>query len=872
MSIYLAAQVAVYHHLLARHAQDDAFRFSMRKKFRQNPSTEQGLFAGTAPVFSFSLWHVPISSSFFRKEVISYVIRVKGNATFELSAEVSLPKEQYVGSGTGYVSNSNLSYGLLTELLKHDDDAAGPRWRVRLRAADSQQQQLEYAFAPSALPSIPALLKALDEVLEATITGIDAAMARYARETPAWIGQRISPAEFDLMREQVEQRYADLLVGHFPPPVISTRNYWTAQIEARPAAWAEFRRLGIVRPLFYQLLTSPANGSGDGSKSLNQVRAGDLIIVTRGPRRVLGVGMATGQFTHDSEQPPHFCPVDWVIITPVELTGSPFTTGSMPWNRTTKWPQIQEAYAQLSSPPPGLEQLIRGEVSVADANSASDEITVSEPDSAAIQGSSPNYWAIGAGEGGTFWNSWQAEGLMSIGWEAVGDLRRYATDEPLRQALKQHYGSGTTHDNNTLACWQFCREIRPGDYVVVKIGRRKILGVGKVMGDYYFEPARPVHSNVRPMHWLLTGWWEDKAGPGVPTKTLTSITGYHTFLKPILAELAEPKHLQPIEVAVDAQAQAKRLEVLKQRLRPALDSLPRPAPPPLPPYALAQAEQDFFLSTDQIRHLQAALRRKKNLIVQGPPGVGKTYVARRLAWLQMGEQDPSRVQLVQFHQSYSYEDFIRGWRPTESGGFELANGVFVDFVRRAQHDPDRDYFFLIDEINRGNLSKIFGELLLLLEADKRHPDFALPLTYRKPGEAPFYVPPNLYVIGTMNTADRSLALVDYALRRRFTFVDLIPMLGDKLRQHLVAGQIPEELAADILTRVAALNLTIKEDKNLGSGFLIGHSYFCTPLAGETPADWWAAIVSHDLAPLLREYWFDSEAKASKAIAALHGPA
>ncbi|UOR00228.1 AAA family ATPase (plasmid) [Hymenobacter sp. 5317J-9] len=635
-------------------------------------------------------------------------------------------------------------------------------------------------------------------------------------------------------------------------PAPKKRNYWATQVEASPEVWLQFRQQGVVRPLFHQLLTSPAtegNGNGDGSQLLAQVQPGDVVIVTRGPRRVLGIGQATGHFAHDNGQPPHYCPVEWLVTTPVDLTGTPFNTGSMVWNRTSQWAAILEAYAQQNPPPAGLAKLEQpgpDEVAEPVAN-----YTSPAPEPAF----SPNYWAIGAGEGGTFWKAWQAEGVMSIGWEALGDLRQYANDEELRHALKQHYGGDTTHNNNMLACWQFCHEIRPGDYVVVKIGRRKILGIGQVTGDYAFDTARTVHNNIRAVNWLLEGWMEDKAGPGVPTKTLTSITSYHTFLKPILAELAEATHLKQIG----------KPQPLPPAEKPVVPSPPRP-------YTLAEAEQDLFLSTAQIQHLQAALKRKKNIIVQGPPGVGKTYVARRLAWLQMGVQDNRRVQLVQFHQSYSYEDFIRGWRPTATNGFELADGVFVDFVQRAHDDPKQDYFFLIDEINRGNLSKIFGELLMLLEADKRNATYALPLTYRKPREAPFFVPPNLYIIGTMNTADRSLALVDYALRRRFTFVDLVPMLGDKLRQQLIGNHIPEEMAADILTRVAALNLAIKEDKNLGSGFLIGHSYFCTPLGEETPAAWWEAIVSHDLAPLLREYWFDSETKANKAIAALHGPA
>ena len=838
MSIYLAAQVAVYHHLLARHAQDDTFRFSMRQAFNKEPNTGQGLFIGTekSGYFAFTLWYVPLGFPGLAMDLISYIIRLQPNGQFRLRAEVLLPHEAPPAEATGWHPNTALSRDLVWELQRQTWPAP-----VQWVAAPATNKMLQLSYqAAKNLPDIPELLAALDALLQATMPGIDAAVAAHAAKTPAWTGSRYSAEQFAQMQAKVEKKCAGLLAGHLPNPAASTRNYWTAQVEASPEAWAQFRRQGLVRPLFGQLLTSPANGSGDGSQLLAQVQPGDIVVVTKGPRRVLGVGMATGQFAPDKEQPPYYCPVEWLLTKPVELTGSPFMTGSLVWNRTTKWPEIQELYKIL------------GPVPVALTETSASQLTLAKTP-ANLLATTTNYWAVGAGEGGKYWQEWQNQGVMSIGWEKLGDLQQYSTNEQVRQALKQHYGGDTTHDNNTLACWQFCREIKPGDYIIVKIGRRKILGIGKVTGEYQYQPAQLAHSNTRRVTWLVVGRW-DKPGAGVPTKTLTNITSYVAFLKPIVAELSTPKHLQVI-----GQIQ------------------PTPLPeivvaPPLPPYSLAQAEQDLFLPTDQIEHLQAALRRKKNLIVQGPPGVGKTYVARRLAWLQMGEQDPSRVQLVQFHQSYSYEDFIRGWRPTEQGGFELANGVFVDFVRRAQHDPERDYFFLIDEINRGNLSKIFGELLLLLEADKRSSDYALPLTYRREGEAPFYVPPNLYVIGTMNTADRSLALVDYALRRRFTFVDLVPMLGDKLRQHLIDSQIPEELAGDMLTRVAALNLTIKEDKNLGAGFLIGHSYFCTPLTGETPAAWWDAIVRHDLAPLLREYWFDNENKAGKAIAALHGPA
>src|SRR5690606_1428410 len=185
-------------------------------------------------------------------------------------------------------------------------------------------------------------------------------------------------------------------------------------------------------------------------------------------------------------------------------------------------------------------------------------------------------------------------------------------------------------------------------------------------------------------------------------------------------------------------------------------------------YTLDDALDGLFLSRDQFTYILDQLGRKRNVILEGPPGVGKTFIAKRVAWALLGEKDPSRVEMVQFHQSYAYEDFVQGWRPAEAGGFDLRNGIFYEFCERAAgDDPERPYVFIIDEINRGNLSKVFGELLMLIEGDKRGPDFAIPLTYSRAREERFYVPRNLYVLGMMNTADRSLAMVDYALRRRF---------------------------------------------------------------------------------------------------------
>lgn len=247
-----------------------------------------------------------------------------------------------------------------------------------------------------------------------------------------------------------------------------------------------------------------------------------------------------------------------------------------------------------------------------------------------------------------------------------------------------------------------------------------------------------------------------------------------------------------------------------------------PAPRVNEPYA-AYTKTDFlkdvYMSEDKYDRLVSVMKRKKNMILQGAPGVGKTFAAERLAYSMLGKKDTSHVSLIQFHQNYSYEDFIMGYRPTENG-FALTPGVFYEFCQKAQQHPREDYFFLIDEINRGNMSKIFGELLMLIENSYR----GKPVTLSSNGES-FTVPKNLYVIGMMNTADRSLAMIDYALRRRFSFIELEPGFeteGFKAYQKGLGNEILDKLVA----AVERLNEEIKNDSSLGKGFCIGHSYFC----------------------------------------------
>lgn len=276
-----------------------------------------------------------------------------------------------------------------------------------------------------------------------------------------------------------------------------------------------------------------------------------------------------------------------------------------------------------------------------------------------------------------------------------------------------------------------------------------------------------------------------------------------------------------------------------------------------------------FLSESELNQGIDRLRSKKNLILQGAPGVGKTFVARKLAYALMEEKDPSRVEIVQFHQTYSYEDFIRGYRPLpdQAGTFGLQDAVFYKFCKRAQVDPDRSYVFIIDEINRGNLGQIFGELLMLIEADKRGPSFAVPLIYQREDEPRFFVPANVHLIGLMNLADRSLAIVDYALRRRFAFITLAPRYSTSIfRQWLTDRRMKPDLVELVASRMIALNHEIADDPLLGENYQVGHSFFC-PKGEDFSAlsrTWYEDIVETEIIPLLKEYWFDNAKRVEQA--------
>lgn len=439
-----------------------------------------------------------------------------------------------------------------------------------------------------------------------------------------------------------------------------------------------------------------------------------------------------------------------------------------------------------------------------------------------------HYWIYSPGDGAACWDEFYDAGIMGIGWDKIGDLSVFNSKEEMKQAMKEKIDPSKPYKNAAHATWQFANEMKAGDIVFAKKGMHRVVGRGVVESGYEFDPARSQYKNIRKVKWTHKGEWQH---PGQAVmKTLTDITVYTDYVEKLNA-LFESEIEDDIEEPVEVD---------------------------LKPYDADMFLEEVYMDKAKYDTLVALVKKKKNVILQGAPGVGKTFAAKRLAYSIMGVKDPSRVMMVQFHQSYSYEDFIMGFRPTQEGGFELKRGAFYDFCKSAEVDSeDTPYFFIIDEINRGNLSKIFGELLMLIETDKR--GIELKLLY---ADEKFSVPRNVYIIGMMNTADRSLAMMDYALRRRFAFFEMDPRFHTKGFRKYQKG-LQSEKFNKLIDRVEALNVEIASDESLGEGFCIGHSYFCE--LKETSDQTLSGIVEFELAPLLKEYWFDESSKAKNWI-------
>ena len=432
-----------------------------------------------------------------------------------------------------------------------------------------------------------------------------------------------------------------------------------------------------------------------------------------------------------------------------------------------------------------------------------------------------HYWTYSPGNGAVYWDEFYNAGIMAIGWDSIGDLQAFDSKDAMKQKMKETIDSNNSYVNDAHATWQFANEMKQGDIIFAKKGMHRIVGCGMVTSDYKYDPSRKYYKNIRNVKWTHKGEWQHSVK--IAMKTLTDITSYTDDVEKLNALFKS-----------DMDDDVEEQEIT------------------YPPYDAEKFLEEVYMDEKNYHNLVALIEKKKNVILQGAPGVGKTFAAKRLAYSIMGVKNKERVKMVQFHQSYSYEDFIMGFRPTGIG-FELKKGVFYNFCKTAEIDSENDYFFIIDEINRGNLSRIFGELLMLIENDKRGVE--LQLLY---SDEMFSIPANVYIIGMMNTADRSLAMLDYALRRRFAFYEMKPGFEtDGFREYRMS--LNSTKFDNLINCVEDLNGVITADESLGEGFCIGHSYFCN--LKEATDQVLSGIIEFELIPLLREYWFDEPVKA-----------
>ena len=632
------------------------------------------------------------------------------------------------------------------------------------------------------------------------------------------------------------------------------RGYWLYVPGEGAGKWDEFRTAGIMA-LNWDRIGDPTSypneeaviealeaGYGDwggrptGAAGMirdftRTMRPGDVVYARRGPTEIIGRGVVRSEFRYDDARPAYRCvrDIEWTHV------------GSWPLDRRVGAVSLQRVTENTSYNPAQLESLFRDR-NASGASTASARAQ-GVGDSNQAKKHELQHWLYTPGEGAARWEEFRTAGIMALNWDRVGDLAAFPDKESLLDALYTHYGDwGGRPRKAADSVWDYIHAMKPGDIVYVRRSFNEIVGRGVVRSDYRYDEDRSSFRAVRDVEWTHVGSWplEQRIGR-LMLQRLTENTKY------------TPDQLNALIGIEDSHSSAS---VDERRGNNDLDEADEH-------YTSADFLDEVFLRPEDVEQMLGLLRRKKNLILQGAPGTGKTFAAKRLAYALMGQTDDSRVEVVQFHQSTAYEDVVVGLRPTAEGGFAAAEGVFARFCRRAAADPGRDYVFIIDEINRANISKAFGELLMLIEAEHRGEALRLPVS----GEL-LSVPKRLHIIGMMNTADRGLALIDYALRRRFAFFEMRPALDHPgfLRHVEAVGSSRLEALVDVVRR---LNQRIAEDEALGPGFQIGHSYLCLPAGSpENPAGTDAdvtSVVRYELEPLVREYWFDNPAAMDESI-------
>lgn len=487
-------------------------------------------------------------------------------------------------------------------------------------------------------------------------------------------------------------------------------------------------------------------------------------------------------------------------------------------------------------------------------------------------------WLIGSGAEGIWAKQFEREQRIFVGFpgdeegKRLGSLALLSKDQ-IRERMVEM--TGDPNPMNYVHCaWQFAHEMQEGDLVIVRKGNARILGFGEIAGPYEYVERDQRMQHSRAVRWRQMA--EVKLPPDylMATKTLTEISRYAGFADVMLGRRTAAA-LSSLDksgrLGTDETERYFAEHPFAARSRSQADASSERS---VQVVTLKDIAEDAFVDEELLKQIDQAIDRKRAVVLQGPPGTGKTWLARRLAQRWTG--DPALVTAVQFHPAYQYEDFVRGLRPTKTGGFEVQDGVLVKVVELARNNKGKKYVLLIDEINRANVAKVLGETLSLVEADKRSPQYAVELGLARDGESRFWLPDNLAIVATMNTADRSIAMVDYALRRRFAFFTLPPafakpdLFREWLQRELLESDEAEassgELRAqkqqiqDVVDRIvhamAEVNKRIAASRLLGEGFVLGHSFFCAVQATGSPVDWMRQIFREEIVPMLREYAAD----------------
>ncbi len=439
-----------------------------------------------------------------------------------------------------------------------------------------------------------------------------------------------------------------------------------------------------------------------------------------------------------------------------------------------------------------------------------------------------NHWVIACGINSNQWDNFKNNNLIAIGWDNLGDLSKFKSKQEIFDKLKDERSEGDPDPrNDALCCYDFVNSMKVNDLVFVKKGTSKLVAYGKIIGDYKYDENLGEYRNIRSVEWINIK--ENEIDP-ITGKTLTNFNKYPETVEKYLKLMANDNN--------------KDLE-------------------------LNELKNTFF-SEEFFNNIIDTLKVKKNIILQGPPGTGKTFISKKLAERITGKKE--NIFSIQFHQSYSYEEFVVGYKPNSEGNFALQKGSLIQICEKAKQNENENFVMFIDEINRANISKVFGELLSLIENDKRGPENAVKILYSE-NDINFYIPDNIYFICAMNTADRSLKMVDYALRRRFSFFEFKPEFDKpEFKNFLKDKNVNAKTIDRIVNNISKVNQQISDDNfELGDGYCIGHSYFC-PKGNSSDSfgdQWYEQIIEYEIKPLINEYYFDKPDQAKELIDTLY---